>query len=70
MVRFFFHVTNGNTFKDEEGEERSGPEDAKARAAKIANELSEAGGYEKFTVVVTDAQGNEVARVPIDAAAN
>ena len=69
-VRFFFHVTNGDTFKDEEGEERTGPEDAKTRADKIASELSEAREFEKFTVVVTDEQGNELARVAIDTAAN
>ena len=70
MARFFFHVKNGDTFKDEEGEECSGLEVAQARAARIACELLEAGGYEGLAVVVTDEQGKEVAHVLIGGAAN
>jgi Domain of unknown function (DUF6894) len=39
MARFFFHVTNGSTFKDAEGENCSSLEAARTHAAKIAGEL-------------------------------
>ena len=65
MARFFFHVTNGSTFKDEEGENWPSLEAARAHAAKIASELWQAGGYEGYAVSVADQQGNEVAYFPI-----
>jgi hypothetical protein len=68
MARFFFHVTNGSTFKDEEGENWPSLEAARAHAAKIASELWQAGGYEGYAVSVADEQGNEVAYFPIDGA--
>ena len=40
MARFFFHVKNGSTFKDEEGENYPNLETARAHAAKIASELA------------------------------
>ncbi len=41
MARFFFHVTNGSTFKD-----AGGLEAARTHAAKIAGELGKDRGYE------------------------
>ena len=46
MARFFFHVTNGSTFKDAEGENCSSLEAARTHAAKIAGELGKDRGYE------------------------
>ena len=46
MARFFFHVTNGSTFKDAEGENCSSLEAARTHAAKIAVELGKDRGYE------------------------
>jgi uncharacterized protein DUF6894 len=70
MARFFFHVTNGSTFKDAEGENCPSLEAARTHAAKIAGELGKDRGYEGFAVSVTDEQGNEVAYVTIGEAAN
>lgn len=70
MARFFFHVSNGSTFKDEVGEVYPGLDAASAHAAKIASDLSKDGDYKGFAVVVIDEQGQEVARVPIGGAAN
>jgi hypothetical protein len=65
MARFFFHITNGITFKDEVGEDYSSLEEAMAEAAKIATDLAEDRVYDRYAVLVTDEHGNEVARVPI-----
>jgi hypothetical protein len=63
MARFFFHITNGITFKDEVGEDYSSLEEAMAEAAKIATDLAEDRDYDRYAVLVTDEHGNEVARV-------
>jgi hypothetical protein len=65
MPLFFFHVTNHSVLKDEDGEEFLTIESARAHAARIANELAQAGDYSGFAVKVTDEQGTEVAQVPI-----
>jgi Domain of unknown function (DUF6894) len=72
MARFFFHVKNDSTFKEEEEEWENYPnlETARAHAAKIASELAKETSYEGFAVSVTDEQGNEVAYVPIGEAVN
>ena len=46
MARFFFHVTNGSTFKDAEGENCSSLEAARIHAAEIADGLGKDRGYE------------------------
>jgi hypothetical protein len=46
MARFFFHVTNGSTFKDAEGENCSSLEAPRTHAAKIAGELGKDRGNE------------------------
>ena len=69
MARFFFHVKNDSTFK-EEGENYPNLETARAHAAKIASELAKETDYEGFALSVTDEQGNEVAYMPIGEAAN
>jgi hypothetical protein len=70
MPRFFFHVSNGSVFKDEDGEELLSIESARAHAARIANELAQAGDYSGFAVKVADEQGTEVAQVPIGKRSN
>ena len=40
MARFFFHVKNDSTFKEEEEENYPNLETARAHAAKIASELA------------------------------
>jgi hypothetical protein len=65
MPRFFFHVIDGSTLKDEDGENLPSIESARAHAARIANELAQEDGYGDFAVKVTDEQGNEVAYVPV-----
>jgi hypothetical protein len=70
MARYFFNVSNKHTFnffKDEAGRRFADPEDAKAHAVVVANELAQdddwgLGGY---SVVVTDEHGTEIARVPV-----
>jgi Domain of unknown function (DUF6894) len=55
MARFFFHVKNDSTFKEEEEEENyPNLETARAQAAKIASELAKETGYEGFALLVTD----------------
>jgi hypothetical protein len=68
MARFFFHVANGSTFKDEVGEDYPSLDAARAHAAKIASDLSKERDYDGFAVVVTDEQ--RIAYVPIGKAAN
>ena len=62
---FFFNFTNGRTIKDDEGENFSDLETAKAHAAKIAAELAKEPELQGFAVSVTDQHGNEVAYVTI-----
>jgi hypothetical protein len=70
MPRFFFHVTDGSVFKDEDGENLPSVEAARAHAAQIANELAHAGDYGGLAVKVMDEQGNEVAHVAVSKRAN
>jgi hypothetical protein len=70
MVRYFFHVSNGNDFNDQVGKDEVGyrfsdPEDAKAHAAVVARELAEDDDWDGYRVLVIDEHGNEIARVPI-----
>jgi hypothetical protein len=65
-VHYFFNVSNDDSiFKDEVGLTFSSPDDAKAHAAVIASELAEDDDWEDHSVVVVDAYGTEIARVPI-----
>jgi len=66
MPRYFFHVSNGRTFKDDWGEHYLATADAMAHAAKIAKELAEDGGWGGYLVVVEDEHGAEIGRVPVE----
>jgi hypothetical protein len=66
MARYFFHVSDSDTFKDVVGRRFSDPEDAKAHAAVVAKELAQDNiNWRGYSVVVTDEHGTEIARVPI-----
>ena len=68
MSRYSFHVVGGDTtFRDENGVTFVASQDAVARATTIAAELAQDGDqYRGFSVIVTDEDGNEVSRVPIN----
>jgi hypothetical protein len=68
MPRYFFHVTNGNTLADEEGEEFGLVEAARGHARAVARELSRnhlpsacIGRY----ISVMDERGVVVFKVPL-----
>jgi hypothetical protein len=67
MTRYFFKVADHTVdFPDEDGEELPSLEAAKRRAETIAHELAaDSGQYRGYTVIVTDGQGAEVARVSV-----
>jgi CRP/FNR family transcriptional regulator, cyclic AMP receptor protein len=65
-VRYFFHVTEGDSiFKDRAGRIFSQVEDAKAYAAVIAIQLARETDQKSFSVQILDDNGIEVARLPI-----
>lgn len=66
MPRYFFHVSNCDTYKDEVGRRFSGPDDAKAHAAVVARELAQDDDWNDYSVVVIDEHGTEIARVPTE----
>jgi hypothetical protein len=63
--RFYFHLTDGRTFEDEDGERCSSLEAARAHAVRIAHELANEPELRGYAVKVTDENGNQVARVPL-----
>jgi hypothetical protein len=67
MPRYYFHVTNGETTRDQDGDLFESVEEAKRHAVTIARELghaSSAAGARRH-VCVTDEEGKEVFRTPI-----
>jgi hypothetical protein len=60
--RYFFHVGNGRTYRDDSGAEFATSEDAIAYASILAGELRHDREWQGFEVIVTDAAGNVVAR--------
>ena len=67
MPRFFFHVTNGKTIRDQDGDSFESVEEAKRHAVTIARELGHASSQTaaRQNVFVTDEDGTEVFRTPI-----
>jgi hypothetical protein len=63
MPRYFFHIANGKTFKDDLGELFVSTVEAMAHAADIANALGEEAGLRGCSVVVEDENGTEIGRV-------
>jgi len=66
MPRYFFHIANGKTFKDDLGELFLGIAEAMAHAADIAKALGEDPGWRGCSVVAENENGAEIARVPVD----
>jgi len=63
MARYFFHVSNGDTFKDEVGNQFPDLKGAMANAQVIAKVLAEDDDWEGYAVVVIDEHGTEIGRV-------
>jgi hypothetical protein len=67
MTRYFFHVVSeSGVHTDENGQVFSGLKDAKDRASRIAQELTQGGSY-VGSVCIADEHGNELDRVTIGA---
>lgn len=64
-TRYFFHIGNGRTYRDEIGKEFVTQEQALAHASTVAAELRLEDGWNEFAVTVTDGGGNIIARMPI-----
>jgi hypothetical protein len=64
MSQYFFHLSNGVTLEDTEGEDFDLPAEARAHALKVAHELrrSSLGGR---SISVTDEQGVVVFKTQI-----
>jgi hypothetical protein len=69
---YYFHVRNGDIFEDESGallSRESGAlpsrEQAIAHGSRVAHELAEKGDWDGYSVDIADANGNEIARVPV-----
>jgi hypothetical protein len=65
--RYYFHLCNGDIYKDDSGTFFATPDEAKIYALLIAGELAADSGWEEYVVAVTDEWGNEVFRLPIGA---
>jgi hypothetical protein len=68
MPRYFFHIANGKTVKDDLGELFLGIAEAMAHAADIANVLGEDAGWRGSSVIVEDEHGTEIGRVLVNEA--
>jgi hypothetical protein len=66
MPRYFFHIANGKTFKDDLGELFLGVAEAMAHATDIAKVLGEDAGWRDCSVVVEDENGTEIGRVLVN----
>jgi len=65
-VLYFFHIRSGKLgYKDVVGQYLSSPEEAKAQAAVVANDLAEDDDWGGYSVVVTDEHETEIAQVLI-----
>ncbi|TWA95893.1 DUF6894 family protein [Bradyrhizobium stylosanthis] len=63
--RFFFHIENGVNYPDECGSVFLSPSAVAKRGLTIARELARVGDWSGFSVVVTDAWGRMITRIPI-----
>jgi hypothetical protein len=63
--RFYFHIDNGTRYEDETGSVHSTPDQAAVHALTIALELAQDDSWHGSSVLVTDAQGRQIARVRI-----
>jgi hypothetical protein len=67
-IAVLFEVSDGiSVFEDDQGQTFATLDDAKAAASVLAAELAaDPGRYRGFEIYVTDEDGNDVARVPIE----
>ena len=64
-TRYYFHVSNGSTFSDDNGGYFSTADKAVTYACTIARELAIDTSWLGFTILVQGEEGNEIARVRI-----
>jgi hypothetical protein len=64
-TRFYFHIDDGAWHTDETGSVHSTPDQATAHALRIAQELAQDDSWHGSSVLVTDAQGHQIAFVRI-----
>jgi hypothetical protein len=64
---FFFHVVNGPVFfQDREGAEYLNFDVAKSYAQRLARELQYNKNFEGFEILIADAAGRELCRMPVN----
>ena len=66
MARYFFHLVNGLTVKDVDGEEFDLLAEARGHAVGVAQELGRHGSLGGRSISVTDEQGVVVFKTPIN----
>jgi hypothetical protein len=64
-TRYYFHVENGRVYPDRTGTVFSSRDGALAHAWRIAAELAQDKGWNGFNILLTDADGNIIAQLPI-----
>jgi hypothetical protein len=62
---YFFHICNGRRYTDESGQRFYSRDDAIAHAAQLALELSRDGGWQGFSVHMTDEDGQLIVQKPV-----
>jgi hypothetical protein len=65
MARYFFHLSNGVTVKDVDGEDFDLLAEARGHALRVAYELGRHGSLGGRSMSVTDEQGVVVFKTPI-----
>jgi len=63
--RFYFHVDNSNRYPDETGSIFSTPDDARAHAFVLAQELAQDESWHGSSILVTDDRGREIGRARV-----
>lgn len=64
---FFFHVVSGSVFfEDGEGAEHLNFDAAKSYARRLARELEDNKKFEAFEILIADAAGRELCRMPVN----
>jgi hypothetical protein len=63
--RYYFHIDNGRWYADQTGSVHSTPDQAAAHALTIARELAQNDSWHGSSILVTDARGDQIARVRI-----
>jgi hypothetical protein len=63
--RYYFHVSNGEIYSDENGTCFPSDQEAIAYGSRVAQELSEERGWSGYSIAITDGDGDEIARLPV-----